>query len=60
MRYSDFDPRPVCDPYSGMIVRYTDNGMKDGDLPASQEPRPLELDERGLPVGWEVPDGERR
>ena len=54
-------PQPVvCDPFSGLIVRFTDNGMKEGDLPASQEPRPLELDESGLPIGWEVPDGERR
>ena len=54
-------PQPVvCDPFSGLIVRFTDNGPKEGDLPAPQDPRPLELDERGLPVGWEVPDGERR
>lgn len=54
-------PQPVvCDPFSGLVVRFTDNGMKEGDLPAPQDPRPLELDANGLPIGWEAPDGERR
>ena len=53
-------PQPVvCDPFSGLVVRFTDNGMKEGDLPASQEPRPLEIGEDGLPVGWEVEHGKR-
>lgn len=54
----DFNaPQPVvCDPISGLIVRFTDNGLKEGDLPGiDQEPRPLELDENGLPIGWEAP-----
>ena len=50
------DNRPVCDPVSGKIVRFTDNGLKEGDLPGiNQEPKPLELDENGLPIGWEAP-----
>lgn len=53
------DPRPICDPISGLTVRYTDNGMKEGDLPASQHPWPLELGEDGLPIGWEEPNAER-
>ena len=45
------------DPMSGLPVRKTDNGLKEGDLPGiSQEPKPLEYGEDGLPVGWEVPD----
>ena len=59
----DYDtPQPVvCDPFSGLVVRYTDNRLKDGDLPGiNQEPIPLELDDHGLPVGWEVEHGERR
>lgn len=55
---SAVDMPSVCDPLSGMLLNFTKSGMMDGDLPASQEPRPLELDERGLPVGWEVEHGE--
>lgn len=47
------------DPYSGLEIRKTDNGPKECDLPAPQTPGLLELDERGLPVGWEAPDGKR-
>ena len=45
------------DEYSGLEIRKTDNGLKDCDLEAPQTNSPLELDERGLPVGWEVPNG---
>ena len=46
------------DKYSGLEIRKTDNGLKDCDLQAEQTPALLELDERGLPVGWEVPNGD--
>ena len=50
----------VKDPSSGLEVRYTDNGLKEGDLPGlSKEPQPLELGADGLPVGWEAPNGDR-
>lgn len=56
----ELDPRPICDPVTGLIVRYTDNGLKEGDLEGiNQEPKPLELDEHGVPKEWEVPDGDR-
>lgn len=48
----------VRDAYSGLVVRHTDNGPKECDLPAPQTPGLLELDERGLPVGWEAPNGD--
>ena len=47
----------VKDPYNNLEVRRTDNGMKDCDLEAPQVAKLLELDERGLPVGWEAPNG---
>ena len=47
------------DEYSGLEIRATDNGLKDCDLESPQSARPLELDDRGLPAGWEVPDGDR-
>ena len=57
---AEIDPRPICDPKTGLTVRYTDNSLKDGDLEGiNQEPKPLELDELGLPVGWEVPNDNR-
>ncbi len=45
----------MIDPMSGLEIRRTDNTRKDGDpeLP-SQEPKPLELDDNGRPVGWEA------
>lgn len=45
------------DPKSGKQIRLTDNTLKEGDLKASQSTKPLVLDKRGLPEGWEVPDG---
>ena len=47
------------DEYSGLEIRRTDNGLKECDLEAPQVKGLLELDERGLPVGWEAPDGNR-
>ena len=47
------------DEYSGLEIRKTDNGPKECDLPAPQTQGLLELDERGLPVGWEAPNGNR-
>lgn len=47
----------TIDPESNKEIRATDNGLKDGDLLASQEPEPLTLDESGLPVGWGVEHG---
>lgn len=47
------------DEHSGLEIRLTDNEPKDCDLPAPQTAGLLELDERGLPVGWEAPDGNR-
>ena len=44
----------VIDPQSGLVVRPTDNGPKPCDLEAPQTQGPLELDERGLPIGWEA------
>ena len=45
------------DPMSGLPVRKTDNGPKEGDLPGiSQEPKPLEYGDDGLPEGWEAPN----
>lgn len=56
---NDFKP-VIVDPISGLLVRYTDNGLKPGDLPGiSQDPRALELDENGLPIGWEAPNHEQ-
>lgn len=52
---AEFPKKMACDPKSGLLVRQTDNGMKQGDLPASQEPRPLEMD-GGIPKGWVNPD----
>lgn len=48
----------TIDEMSGKPIRLTDNGPKNGDLAASQEPRPLELGDDCLPVGWEAPDGD--
>lgn len=48
--------KECIDPMSGLPVRATDNGLKEGDLPGiSQENKPLEYGENGLPVEWEVP-----
>lgn len=46
----------MIDPMSGLEIRRTDNTRKDGDpeLPSQQEAKPLELDDNGRPVGWEV------
>ena len=49
----------VRDPLTGLEVRATDNGPKEHDLEAPQTQGLLELDERGLPKGWEAPDGNR-
>ena len=46
------------DEYSGLEIRKTDNGPKECDLPAPQTQGLLELDERGLPKGWETPNGD--
>lgn len=40
----------VNDPTSGLQVRKTDNGMKEGDLETPQDLAALELDENGLPT----------
>lgn len=45
------------DKFSGLEIRKTDNGLKECDLEAPQTQGLLELDDRGLPVGWEAPDG---
>ena len=45
------------DKLTGLEIRKTDNGLKECDLEAPQTKGLLELDERGLPVGWEAPDG---
>ena len=50
---------PIRDPYSGLEVRPTDNGMKSCDMEAPQTAGRLQLDERGLPEGWEAPNGDR-
>ena len=50
---------PNTDPYSGNEIRMTDNGPRERDLAAPQESAPLEMDGRGLPAGWEAPDGDR-
>ena len=47
----------VKDPFNGLEIRQTDNGLKECDLEAPQTKGLLELDERGLPKGWEVPYG---
>lgn len=46
------DEEKVIDPMSGLEIRWTDNRRKEGDpeLP-SQEAKPLELDDNGMPVG---------
>lgn len=49
----------VRDPYSGLAIRPTDNGLKDCDIEAPQTPGLLELNDDGFPVGWEAPDGNR-
>ncbi|MCL1853472.1 MAG: hypothetical protein FWF88_10675 [Peptococcaceae bacterium] len=44
----------VKDPESGLVVRQTDNGVKEGD-PEQWKPdlaEPLTLDENGLPIGY--------
>lgn len=40
----------VVDPTSGLQVRKTDNGMKEGDLETPQSLEALKLDENGLPT----------
>ena len=45
------------DEFSGLEIRPTDNGPKECDLEAPQTRGLLVLDERGLPEGWEAPDG---
>ena len=49
----------TLDPYSGKKVRFTDNGLKPGDLPGipplnpnDEITKPLKLDENGLPLGF--------
>ena len=49
----------ITDPTSGLLVRETDNGPKEGDLTATQIPAPLALDPDNIPIGWEAPDGDR-
>ena len=47
----------IIDHTSGNEIRKTDNSMKDCDLPGiNQVNEPLELDENGLPVGWNPPE----
>ena len=41
---------PVVDPSSGLQVRKTDNGMKEGDLETPQDLEAMKLDENGLPA----------
>ena len=48
----------TIDELSGKPIRRTDNGLKEGDIEAPQDNKPLELDENGLPVGWEAPNGD--
>ena len=46
----------LTDNVSGNQIRATNNGLKDCDLPGiSQENKPLELDENGVPVDWQAP-----
>ena len=47
------------DVFSGNEIRRTDNSLKECDMEAPQTQGLLELDERGLPVGWEAPNGDR-
>ena len=47
----------TVDAYSGKEIKRTDNGLRECDLEAPQTKGLLELDERGLPKGWEAPDG---
>lgn len=49
----------TIDENSGLEIRKTDNGLKECDLEARQDAQPLMIDERGLPVGWEAPNGDR-
>lgn len=52
----------MIDEYSGNEIRKTDNGIKEGDKVSPQTPELLELDENGVPVGfeeWEVHGGDR-
>lgn len=49
----------IIDPTANLEIRQTDNGLKDCDREAPQTRGLLELDERGLPVGWEAPNGNR-
>lgn len=56
------DENMTIDTHSGNAIRKTDNGPKEGDLPAvaGRKPgMPLELGPDGLPIGWEAPDGDR-
>ena len=46
----------MIDHVSGNVLRPTDNSLKECDLEASQETKPLELDENGLPIGWVAPE----
>ena len=48
----------MVDDVSGNIIRRTDNGLRECDLEASQENKPLKLDDNGLPVGWKPPKGD--
>ena len=48
----------VRDPFSGLEVRPTNNGLKNCDLEAPQTAARLELDERGLPVDFNPKRGE--
>ena len=49
----------TIDESSGLPIRATDNGLKEGDLGAVQITEPLKLNEDGVPKGWEAPDGDR-
>ncbi len=49
----------VKDPGSGNVVRFTDNGPKDGDqLPAYQVDEPVEIGPSGKPAFYDIPDGD--
>ena len=56
---NDLEQKRNIDPTSSLEIRSTDNGLKECDLEAPQTATLLELDERGLPKGWEAPNGDR-
>jgi len=50
--------KTVKDPFNDLIVRRTDNRLRECDMEAPQIPQPLEIID-GKPEGWEAPDGDR-